>query len=142
MSTNGTYKFVALLNKTLEPGVALNALGHMALGLSAALASEQREAMQLLEFVDGDGQSHSHISALSLIVLRGTSGNVRALRDAARRAGLPCVDFTKTMTGGTYTEQLERTRTTAAADLEYYGVMVFGEAEELNPITKKYSLYR
>ena len=46
------------------------------------------------------------------------------------------------MTGGTYTEQLERTRTTAAADLEYYGVMVFGEAEELNPITKKYSLYR
>ena len=76
MSTNGTYKFVALLNKTLEPGVALDALGHMALGLSAALASEQREAMQLLEFVDGDGQSHSHISALSLIVLRGTSGNV------------------------------------------------------------------
>src|SRR5438105_538585 len=102
-------KFVALVNKNLEPGVALNAVAHAHLGLSAQLVESNKDAMHLLQFQDADGQTHPNISARSLIVLRGTSGNIRTLRAQARELGIPTVDFTSSMTGGTYEEQLDRT---------------------------------
>jgi len=142
MTEPNGYKFVVLVNKKLQPGIALNALGHAALGLGALLAETQQEAMNLLEFNDGDGQPHPNISALSLIVLRGTSGNIRSLRAEARRLGLPCIDFCSTMTGGNFQEQLERTKNAPEADLDYYCVGLFGRIEALNQLTKKYSLYR
>ncbi len=76
------------------------------------------------------------------IVLRGTSGNIRSLRTEALRLGIACVDFTNSMTGGSFEEQLERTLKTSEAELEYYCVVLFGRVEELNPLTKKYSLYK
>ena len=142
MTVQNGYKFVALVNKNLEPGVALNSLGHANLGLAALLADGKKDAMSLLEFKDADGQVHPNISALSLIVLRGTSGNIRSLRTEARALGIPCVDFTSSMTGGSYEEQLERTRKTPEAELEYYCVVLFGKIDELNPLTKKFSLYK
>ena len=143
MSANqNPYKFVALVNKNLEPGVALNALGHAALGMGATLAVSHVAEMQLLDFRDRDGQSHPSISALSLIVLRGTSGNIRALRKEANARSLPYVDFTTTMTCGNYTEQLERTAQTPEEDLEYSVIILFGESDVLASLTKKYSLYR
>lgn len=143
MSSNpNAYKWVALVNKNLEPGVALNALGHAALGLGATLADSHLSEMQLLDYRDHDGQNHPSISALSLIVLRGTSGNIRALRKEANARGLPYVDFTTTMTGDSYIEQLERTAQTAEEDLEYSAIVLFGESAVLAALTKKYSLYR
>ena len=143
MSSNPNgYKFVALVNKNLEPGVALNALGHAALGLGATLAASHLPEMQLLDFRDRDGQSHPSISALSLIVLRGTSGNIRALRKEAKARGLPHVDFTTTMTVDSYAEQLERTAQTSEEDLEYSVIVLIGESAVLTSLTKKYSLYR
>jgi hypothetical protein len=142
MSIANSYKFVALINKNLDAGVALNALGHAALGLGAHLADGQKEAMRLLEFRDGDGQAHANISALSLIVLRGTSANIRALRREAIARSIACVEFASTMTGDTYVEQLERTAQTPESELDYYAILLFGPAEILNPLTRKYSLYR
>lgn len=142
MTVRNGHKFVALVNKNLEPGVALNAVAHANVGLAALLADGRKDAMTLLEFKDADGQTHPNISALSLIVLRGTSGNIRTLRSEARAAGIPCVDFTSSMTGGSAEEQLERTLTTPEGELEYYCVVLFGKNEELNPLTKKFSLYK
>jgi hypothetical protein len=136
------YKFVVLVNKNLEPGVALNAVAHAHLGLAALIAGNQKDEMGLLEFKDADGQIHPNISALSLIVLRGTSGNIRSLRSAALATGIPCVDFTSSMTGGSYAEQLARTLETPEAELEYYCLALFGKNEELNPLTRKFSLYK
>ena len=55
---------------------------------------------------------------------------------------IPMVDFTNTMTEGTYVEQLELTRQTPNANICYYGVMLFGDKENLDPITGKFSLWR
>jgi hypothetical protein len=143
MDCNLDHRFVALLNKRLESGVALNAIGHMAAGLAAMLARKENiERMRFLDFEDRDGQVHPSISALSLIVLRGTSNDIRTLRQQAREAGLPCVDFTSTMTGGTYLEQLDRTKATSEQEFEYYGTMIFGPIDKVNPITRKYSLWK
>lgn len=143
MSTNfSEYKVVALINKTLPAGQALNAIAHLGLGLCAMVGAEGREILQFLDFVDNDGGNHRSISARSLVVLQGSSGHIRTLRRNALDVGLPCVDFTATMTGGDYQSQLERTSATAEKELEYFGVMTLGKAEVLTPLTRKYSLWR
>ena len=46
------------------------------------------------------------------------------------------------MTGDTYKEQLIKTANTEYEDLNFYGIIAFGEKEILDPITKRLSLWR
>ena len=140
-----THKVVAIINKNLEPSIALNAIGHMALGLTARAAKERPEAleeMRFLNYQDKDGGNHAFISALSLIVLRGTSNEIRKLRNEFQAAGILSTDFTNQMTGETYVEQLERSQNTHEAELQYYGICAFGSKDELDILTRKLSLWR
>ena len=140
-----THKLIAVVNKNLEPGVALNAVAHMALGLSARIATEQPnviEDMKFLDYTDKDGNSHPFISALSLIVFRATSNEIRKLRAELNRAGIASTDFHSQMTRGTYLEQLDRSGNTPEAELEYYGLCAVGRKEEIDPLTRKLSLWR
>ncbi len=138
------YKIVVALNKNLDVGVALNAAAHVALGLAGkgCAMSGAIEAFDFRDYADADGGSHDHISALSLIVLRGRNGELRSLRTEARSVGLLTVDFTNQMTSDTYIEQLERSAATPEADLEYYAVAIFGNSSEVDPLTRKLSLWR
>ena|SRR5260370_713333 len=135
-------KFVVVLNKNLEVGKALNAAAHMAAGLVARADPESVKDMMFIPFLDKDGGEHPSISALSLIVLRGTSGEIRKVRKEALSHGVIFTDFTSSMTGDTYIEQLERTKATAEQDLEYYGICLFGRKETLDEFTRKLSLWR
>jgi len=139
------YKIVTVLNKNLEPGIALNTAAHMALGLTARAAKEKPDlfqAMHFLNYADKDGGDHMYISALSLIVLRANAHELRRLRGAFRDAGILHVDFTNQMTQGTYVEQLERSRNTPEVELEYYGLCACGTRSELDSLTRKFSLWR
>lgn len=64
------------------------------------------------------------------------------MRQAALEKGIAFTDFTSSMTVGTSTEQVERTRQTKEADLEYWGMCLFGETEKLKEMTKRFSLFR
>jgi hypothetical protein len=139
---NDTVKLVALINKRLESGVAMNALAHATAAAVNLAGQEGRESLKFLDFADADGQVYPGISARSFIILRGTDADIRKLRASAMAAGLPAVAFTNTMTGGTYIEQLERTKVAHAQDLVFYALVVLGNAETLNPLTKKLSLWR
>lgn len=134
-------RVVILLNKTLPPGIAANAIAHLGLGTANAAGDQGRENLKFLDFIDRDGQSHRSISARSVIVLRGKPTEIRKLRQQARENGILTVDFSNTMTGGTYREQLQRTAQTSEAELEYYGVALYGPAEKIAPLTKRYSLW-
>lgn len=136
------HKFVVAVNKTLEPGVAMNAVAHMALGLMAQADEIQKQEMKFMPFVDGSGVEHPSISGLSLIVLRATNGELRKLCNEAREQGILYTDFIQTMTGDTYIEQLEKTKATTAENIVYYGVAVWGEKVKIDPLTKKMSLWR
>jgi Protein of unknown function (DUF2000) len=136
------YKFVVILNKKLETGAVLNASAHIALGLRNRATSEANKNMKFLDFIDNDGGLHPSISALSLIVLRSTSSEIRKARNIAIAHDILFTDFTSTMTGDTYVEQLERTKETDEADLQYYGLGLFGEKSILDKFTKKLSLWQ
>lgn len=137
-----SHKFVIALNKSLEPGIAMNAAAHIALSLMARATEDQKKNMQFLDYVDATGTVHPTISGLSLIIMRGTNSELRALSKAAQANNLLFANFINTMTGDTYVEQLAKTKATPELDLTYYGVGVFGEKDILNPLTKKLSLWK
>jgi len=135
-------RVVTVINKELEPGKAMNTIAHLAIGLGNIIGESGREALSFLDFVDGDGDVHPSISARSLIVLRGTSNEISKLRAKAKDGGIPFVDFTDTMTGDTYVEQLERTATTPGSTLKYSGIALVGQQETLQPLTKRFSMWK
>ena len=119
----------------------MNALGHMAAGLGGSAPS--LEEMRFDTYFDKDGGQHKSISDNPFIILQADNSNqLRNLRNELILAGIHFVDFTSTMTVGTYAEQQERTKNTPEVQLEYYGVCMFGPKEVLASLTKKFSLWR
>lgn len=127
------------MNEKIEPGVIMNALAHMSIGFGSVIG---KEPLRLTNYVDADGGSHPNISEMPFMILKANSNKIRALRAAAREAGIQCIVFTDTMTVGTYLEQLERTKQTKEADLIYYGVVLFGNWDKVSELTRKFSLWK
>lgn len=132
-------KLVAVMNEKIEPGVIMNALAHMCIGFGSDIG---KESLRLTNYIDADGGSHPHISEMPFMILKANSNKIRALRLAANQAGIQCVDFTDTMTVGTYVEQIERTKQTKEGDLIYYGIVLFGDWEKISELTRKFSLWK
>ncbi len=136
-----THKFVSVLNKKIPSGNLMNALGHMAAGLAGSYPNLPE--MRFDTYIDKDGGKHKSISDNPFIILQADNSNqIRTLRNQAIEAGIHIVDFTSTMTVGTYKEQQDRTKNTTELELEYYGICMFGPKEVLNGLTKKFSLWR
>jgi len=137
-----THKFVIVLNKKISPAVALNACAHMTATLVALADAQTRRYMSFMDYTDADGNAHP-VSALSLVVLSAkNSSQLRTARLEVIRAGLPHADFTETMTKDTFVEQMARTQDTRENDLDYWGLCVFGAKQAVDPITRKFSLWR
>ena len=136
-----THKFVAVLNKKIPVGSLMNALGHMAAGLCAGYPNLAE--MRFDTYFDQNGGQHKSISDNPFIILAADNSNkLRTLRMELLAAGVHFVDFTGTMTAGTYAEQKERTKNTPEAELEYFGVCMFGEKVKLGELTRKFSLWK
>lgn len=135
------HKFVAVLNKKTTIGSVMNALGHMTAGLVGSYAKTSE--MRFDNYIDKDGGQHKSISDFPFIVLQADNSNqIRALRNKFIEFNINFVDFTSTMTVGSHREQKERTSNTPEAELEYYGICSFDTIEKLNPLIKKYSLWK
>lgn len=137
-----SHKFVAILNKKIEMGKVLNVLGHLTASLVAQASDETRDVMGIVDYMDGDGNSHK-ASKNSFVILQADNGNqIRNARNFAKEKGVTFVDFTSTMQEGTFVEQLDNTRQTPESALDYYGLLLFGEIEKVNEISRKFSLWR
>jgi hypothetical protein len=134
-----SHKIVAVMNEKIEPGIIMNALGHMCIGFGAEIG---KDLLRLTDYADADGGSHPHISEIPFIILKANSNKIRALRLAAQQENIKFVDFNHNMTGGTYQEQLERSKNTKEIDLIYYGIVLFGDWNKVTELTKKFSLWK
>lgn len=95
------------IDDTLPFGVGINAAAHAALGLAHTVRST----------LESNG-------LVSRRIVYGKGEALRSLRTESIRRGYSLVDFTDTMTGDTFREQLERTAATAEEGLRYYAVAV------------------
>ncbi len=136
-----SFRFVAVLNKKIESGRLMNALGHMTAGLAGK--SGRTEEMCFLEYKDKDGGDHPHISHFPVIVLAADNSNqIRTVRNEAKIRNIPFTDFTSTMTVGTSRQQVEATAEKTELELEYYGICLFGLTDVLKEFTGKFSLFK
>ena len=134
-------KFVAVLNKKIETGKLMNALGHMAVGFSALYPN--KEELLFASYFDKDGNEHPSISDHPFIILSADNSNqIRTLRNNLIKEHIICNDFTSAMVEGTPEEQRERNRQTPESELEYYGICFFGEENKLRELTKRFSLWK
>lgn len=134
-----THKLVAVMNEKIDSGIVMNALAHMCIGIGSEIG---QDPLRLANYIDADGGTHPNISEMPFMILKANSNKLRALRLAARQGGIRCVDFTDTMTVGTYLQQIERTKQTKEADLHYYGVVLFGDWGAVSELTRKFSLWK
>ncbi|MFA6305304.1 MAG: DUF2000 domain-containing protein [Candidatus Gracilibacteria bacterium] len=134
-------RFIAVLNKKIEPGRIMNALGHMTAGLAGG--SVKTEEMCFLQYQDKTGGTHPNISHFPFIILKADNSNkIRTVRNECIARKIPFSDFTGTMTLGTSQEQLQATATSPEEELEYYGIVMFGPTDILKEFTGKFSLYQ
>ena len=139
MNLTFTNKLVAVMNEKIEPGIIMNALAHMCMGFGSKIGEED---LRLTDYLDADGGSHPHISEMPFMILKANSNKIRNLRQAALEAGVKFVDFTDTMTIGTFMEQIEKTKETKDLDLIYYGIVLFGDWQKVSQLTRKFSLWK
>lgn len=133
-------RFVAVLNKKIEVGRIMNALGHITAGLVGGF--NKVDEMCFLQYADKDGGLHPNISHYPFIVLKADNSNkIRAVRNECLARGIPFSDFTSTMTIGTSTQQQTATQQVSENELEYLAIVMFGSTQELREFTGKFSLY-
>ncbi len=136
-----THKFVAILNKKIPTPNLMNALGHMAAGIVGKYPD--LSVMRFDDYFDKDDSIHKSISDYPFIILQADNSNkIRAARNQALENNIYFVDFISTMAAGTFAEQQEVTKKTPEAELEYYGICLFGPKDELSALTKKFSLWK
>lgn len=134
------FRFVAILNKNIDTGRLMNALGHLTAGLAGKVC---REDMQFLEYRDNEDGIHPGISHFPFIVLAAENSNkIRIARKEAISRGIPYTDFTSTMIIGTSQQQIDATRASKEDLLDYYGLCLFGRSEILMEFTGKFSLFK
>ncbi|MHC2394993.1 hypothetical protein ACVMFA_007210 [Bradyrhizobium liaoningense] len=134
-----THKFTLALNKRVEDTTVLfMEVIRAALSVGTNATAEERNAMQFLNFLDADGNDHRDISALSLIIMRGTSGELKKFGDSARERRLRYVSITKNMSANSATPAAGN----KPAEPEYVAVLAFGGKSDVESATGRLSLWR
>jgi hypothetical protein len=139
MYANNSMKFTAVLNGKVSVPKLMNALGHITAGLSAELG---REGVVYLDYLNEADAFRSRIAEAPFIVLKSKNGSqLASLRAAAGAAGIPHNTFVSAMVGASAAEQIATTRAAVGQTLEYWAILLFGEASKLDPLTRKFSLF-
>jgi hypothetical protein len=116
----------------------MNALAHVTAGLAAHLGEE----VGYLDYDNDADKFSAKIAKPPFIILKAKNSNQLAtLRSAAADIGIPYNVFISAMIGRSAEEQLNQTKAAAGSSLDYWAVALFGDAEKLQPLTKKFSLF-
>ena len=137
-------KTVVVTNPKIEIPKLINAIGHTTLGL--AYKASSIESLHLLKYDFSPTAEWASASAISLypyIALEAKNNNqLKTLHRSACDAGILHNVFTESMLGASATEQIQQTLTANPDDLIYFCIVLFGTAEELTPLTRKFSLFK
>ncbi|MDR0463308.1 MAG: DUF2000 domain-containing protein [Pseudomonadales bacterium] len=133
-------KIVAIVATNVEPKVALNVVGHMALSIGKY---SDAEIMGKPIISDKSSTQHLGISQFPFIVTKVKPGKLRAaIAKAKANPNLLVADYPKeVLTTWTDDELVEAVGNKEEAELEYLGAMIYGSTEEINEITGKFQLW-
>lgn len=143
VNTTATHKFVIVLNEKSPPGKLLSATGQLAMSLYSNASEGQRIDMSFIPFLSPSGSNLITVSTCSFVVLKGNTNQLLALYAKSTEQKLLSAIFTSTMSfNGIEEDLIYKTATTPLDQTEPYGVGVFGSIEEINPLTKRFSVFK
>lgn len=133
-------KIVVVLNKDQEKWKVMNALGHIGAYLGNKMDSDFDTGEH---FVTKDGIKHPRNSQYAIITLQATNNELMDLMQRVRESGLLYLGYIPEMTETTDDSKLEQmVGTKEDKEIEYLGIGVFGDKEEVEKLTKKFSLFK
>jgi Protein of unknown function (DUF2000) len=135
------HKIIAVINPNIASPQLMNALGHATAGLLSKFRN--LDDMQLLKYsFQSDESDPSYISRYPYIILKAKNNNqLKALHQTVNDTGIVHNTFTDSMLGSSADDQMLKTKNTNVDDLTYFLIVMFGEADVLTPLTKKFSLF-
>jgi hypothetical protein len=143
VNTTATHKFVIVLNEKSPQGKLLSATGQLAMSLYFNASEEQRANMSFIPFFSPNNSNLITVSTCSFVVLKGTANQLLGLYVKSTEQKLLSAIFTSTMSfNGIEEDLIQKTATTPLDQAEPYGVGLFGSIEEINPLTKKFSVFK
>lgn len=143
VNVTATHKFVIVLNEKSPVGKLLSATGQLAMSLYCNATEEQRTNASFVPFFNPSGNSLITVSTCSFVVLKGTASQLLTLYTQAVEQDVLSAIFTSTMSfNGIEEDLIHKTAITPLNQTEPYGVGLFGQIVKLNPLTKKFSLFK
>lgn len=133
-------KFVAVLNRRHPLPRLLNGLGHATAGLAGAM---DEGAAEYLSYANEREGFSALISRYPFIVLESkNTSQLSTLRRSVSEAGISHNVFVGSMIGASSQDQIRATQACSESDLDYLVVVLFGDAVQIDPLTKKFSLFK
>ena len=134
-------KIVGVIASNIEPSVALNVIGHLAISIGKYSDSE---IMGKPIITDKSNINHLGISKFPFIITKVKQGKLKAAIDKAKEnKNLLVADYPKDMLDTrTDTELVESIQNKENDKLEYLGAIIYGNTNEVNEITGKFQLWR
>lgn len=134
-------KMVAVLSAAVEPGTALNVLGHLcaALGVLQGAGLRERDG-----YFDASGIRHEGIAKYPLIVTKVKPARLRQLLVEARAQGpdLCIVDYPRQMLETGHDDELcDAIASVREESIEYLGALLFGKNSLVTQLTGRFTLY-
>lgn len=134
-------KIVGIIASNVEPAVALNVIGHLAISIGK-YSSEEIMGKSII--TDKSGVRHLGISQFPFIITKVKQGKLKNAIDLAKQnPNLLVADYPKDMLDTkTDDELVSSVSSKENSKLEYLGAIIYGNTEEVNNITGKYQLWR
>ena len=134
-------KIVGIIASNVEPSIALNVIGHLAISIGKY---SDKEIMGKPTITDKSGIKHLGISQFAFIITKVKAGKLKNAIDIAKQnPNLIVADYPKEMLE-TRTDQelVDSIESKENEKLEYLGAVIYGNTEDVDQITGKYQLWR
>lgn len=134
-------KIVGIISSNVEPHVALNVIGHLAISIGKY---SDKEVMGKSMIMDKSGIEHLGISQFPFIITKVKSGKLKSAIDLAKNnPNLLVADYPRDMLDTRTDEELVNSLGMKENDkLEYLGAIIYGNTKEVDAITGKFQLWR
>lgn len=134
-------KIVGIIASNVEPAVALNVIGHLAISIGKYSDSE---IMGKPTITDKSGVNHLGISKFPFIITKVKAGKLKTTINIAKNnPNLLVADYPKDMLDTRTDEELVVSVSSKDNDkLEYLGAIIYGDTKDVNEITGKFQLWR
>ena len=134
-------KIVGIIASNVEPSIALNVIGHLAISIGKYSGPE---IMGKKTITDKSGIDHMGISQFPFIITKVKAGKLKNAIDLAKQnPNLIVADYPRDMLDTrTDAELVASIESKENEKLEYLGAIIYGNTEDVNEITGKFQLWR